>query len=91
MRRIAVNSKHVSGIACVAQKGGACEVGKIGFSSIMCISLELRCSLDLQVVFLLVDAWKKVGQDQMPHLIGLSTSQQKLVAIYIDRASQHQM
>ena len=57
----------------------------------MCISLELRCSLDLQVVFLLVDAWKKVGQDLMPHLIGLSTSQQKLVAIYIDRASQHQM
>ena len=45
----------------------------------------------LQVVFLLVDAWKKVGQDLMAYLKDLSTSQQKLVAIYIDRASQQQM
>ncbi len=45
----------------------------------------------LQVVFLLVDAWKQVGQDLMPYLKDLSTSQQKLVAIYIDRASQQQM
>ena len=45
----------------------------------------------LQVVFLLVDAWKQVGQDLMPYLKDLSTSQQKLVAIYIDRANQQQM
>ena len=45
----------------------------------------------LQVVFLLVDTWKKVGQDLMPYLKDLSTSQQKLVAIYVDRASQQQM
>ncbi len=45
----------------------------------------------LQVVFLLVDAWRKLGQNLTPHLKDLSTSQQKLVAIYIDRASQDQM
>ena len=38
-----------------------------------------------------MDAWKKVGQDLMPYLKDLSTSQQKLVGIYIDRASQEQM
>jgi hypothetical protein len=45
----------------------------------------------MQVVFLLVDAWKKIGQDLMPYLKDLSGSQQKLVAIYIDRASQQQI